>query len=59
MPKKSQINEYSDEGKRRIISNILYVPDVTRNLLSVGTLTDSGLLASFDVEDQFLIHKRY
>ena len=34
------------KGKRIIISNILYVPGMTPNMLSVGKLTDSGLLAS-------------
>ena len=35
-------------GKRRMIDNVLLVPGIRRNLLSIGTLTDTGMIAWFD-----------
>ena len=35
-------------GKRHMIDNVLLMPGIRRNLLSIGTLTDAGMIAWFD-----------
>ena len=35
-------------GKRHMIDDVLLMPGIRRNLLSIGTLTDAGMIAWFD-----------
>jgi hypothetical protein len=35
-------------GSIKKVDNVLYVPGITKNLLSIGTLTDRGYIACFD-----------
>lgn len=35
-------------GKRHMINNVLLMPGIRRNLLSIGILTDAGMIAWFD-----------
>jgi hypothetical protein len=44
-------------GEVKTVHNVLYVPGITKNLLSVGSLTDSGYMACFDSTCCYLINK--
>ena len=39
------------------LNRVLYVPALSRNLISVGSLTDKGYIACFDEKKCFLINK--
>jgi hypothetical protein len=41
----------------KTIPDVLYVPSITKNLLSVGSLTDGGYIACFDETKCYLINK--
>lgn len=51
------INMQLGGNKQETITNILYVPGMTRNFLFVGELMDSGMLACFDAKHCLIMTK--
>ena len=47
LSKEKEMNFFSYDGGEKKNSDVLYVPGVTINLLSVGSITDQGCLVLF------------
>lgn len=45
-------------GKNKTISNVLYVSDAIRNLVSIGKLVDAGHIITFDARSYKVVHSR-
>ena len=54
---RGSVNFQFPSGEIKSVPGVLYVPSITKNLLSVGSLTDKGYIACFDDTKCFLISK--
>jgi hypothetical protein len=52
------VSFYLGTGSIKKVDDVLYVPGITKNLLSVGALTDRGYIACFDRNRCHLINSR-
>ena len=51
------VNVSSNDGPRIKLQNVLYVPSLHQNLMSVGSLTDTGLSMHFTNKNCFVMDK--
>ena len=47
---------FGEEGKKTYIKNVLHVPTITKNLVSVGQMVEQGIQIRFD-QDRCIIEK--
>ena len=52
------ISFVSSTGDTKDLSDVLYVPDIGRNLLSVSAITDRGLKVHFDQQSAVILDKK-
>lgn len=55
---KGVIAVYMKGGNKRLISDVLYVPGLTQNLLSVGQLLQKGYALNFDNDAPSLTRRK-